>query len=390
MEEAPVSMDNVQTINTGDKEEIVKTNWEESKGNQAVDERLRKEAEQAKSEFLTQINALHDQSGVANQALPEDADQSNQIWKVTDPVQSGSTIKYKVIGSDSDGQFEAQRRFNEFFALRKALSERWPGCYIPYCPDKTVVNIDTNKMSMKGNKDEKFVEERRALLERFLREIAQYDYLIESKEFKIFARGTGEVTDELNKLPPQSPIQILEKYRLNFKIDEDQAASELARYKDKINIFQAFLRKAIISLEKQKKEFKEYATAQDDSYNHYQRIYAAFIKFEETAVDYYGDGDRSQRIITHPTATDLATNIDECIKSWKNPFREAWIWIKGELLDVRGMMDAMNGRDGVIQKQLKTEEKIREKQKELDKMTLGKTTLKSFFKTKSGVEKDIL
>jgi len=57
---------------------------------------------------------------------------------------------------------------------------------------------------------------------------------------------------------------------------------------------------------------------------------------------------------------------------------------------VRGMMDAMNGRDGVIQKQLKTEEKIREKQKELDKMTLGKTTLKSFFKTKSTIEKDIL
>ena len=54
------------------------------------------------------------------------------------------------------------------------------------------------------------------------------------------------------------------------------------------------------------------------------------------------------------------------------------------------MMDAMNGRDAVIQKQLKTEEKIREKQKELDKMTLGKTTLKSFFKTKSTIEKDIL
>ena len=102
---------------------------------------------------------------------------------------------------------------------------------------------------MKGNKDEKFVEERRALLERFLREIAQYDYLIESKEFKVFARGTGEVTNELEKMPPQSPIQILEKYRLNFKIDEDQANSETARYKDKINIFQAFLRKAIVSLE---------------------------------------------------------------------------------------------------------------------------------------------
>jgi sorting nexin-1/2 len=253
-----------------------------------------------------------------------------------------------------------------------------------------VVNVDTNKMSMKGNKDEKFVEERRALLERFLREIAQYDYLIESKEFKVFARGTGEVTSELEKMPPQSPIQILEKYRLNFKIDEDQANSETARYKDKINIFQTFLRKAIVSLEKQKKEFKEYAAAQDDSYGHYQRVYAAFIKFEETAVDYYADGDRALRIMTHPSAAELSTNIDETIKSWKNPFREAWLWIKGELLDVRGMMDAMNGRDAVIQKQLKTEQKIRDKQKELDKMTLGKTTLKSFFKTKSGVEKDIL
>lgn len=145
-----------------------------------------------------------------------------------------------------------------------------------------------------------------------------------------------------------------------------------------------------MSLEKQKKEFKEYAQAQDDSYAHYQRVYAAFIKFEETAVDYYADGDRALRIMTHPSAAELSTNIDETIKSWRNPFREAWIWIKGELLDVRGMMDAMSGRDAVIQKQLKTEQKIRDKQKELDKMTLGKTTLKSFFKTKSGVEKDIL
>ena len=51
MDEQPVSMDNVQTINTGDKEEITTaTTWEESKGgNKAVDERLRAETQQAKS-----------------------------------------------------------------------------------------------------------------------------------------------------------------------------------------------------------------------------------------------------------------------------------------------------------------------------------------------------
>ena len=102
---------------------------------------------------------------------------------------------------------------------------------------------------MSGNKDAAFVEERRALLERFIREISQFDFLIESKEMQIFARGAGEVTKQLTDLSNQSPTEILEKYRLNFTIDEDQAQSEIARYKEKINIFTVYLRKGIVSLE---------------------------------------------------------------------------------------------------------------------------------------------
>jgi len=32
-------------------------------------------------------------------------------------------------------------------------------------------------------------------------------------------------------------VEILEKYRLNFSIDEDQANSEMLLYKDKISTF---------------------------------------------------------------------------------------------------------------------------------------------------------
>ena len=39
-------------------------------------------------------------------------------------------------------------------------------------------------------------------------------------------------------------MQILEKYRLNFKIDEDQDATEIAKYREKINMFILFLKKA--------------------------------------------------------------------------------------------------------------------------------------------------
>ena len=53
----------------------------------------------------------------------------------------------------------------------------------------------------------------------------------------------------LSGLPKQQPMQILEKFRLNFKIDEDQDATEIAKYREKINSFAAFLKKADMMME---------------------------------------------------------------------------------------------------------------------------------------------
>lgn len=78
-----------------------------------------------------------------------------------------------------------------------------------------------------------------------MKEIAKYDYIIYSKEFKVFARGKGEIDKVLYSLPKQTPMQVLEKYRLNFKIDEEQDAGELTTYKNRIMIFQQYLKKTI-------------------------------------------------------------------------------------------------------------------------------------------------
>merc|ERR1740117_120668 len=50
----------------------------------------------------------------------------------------------------------------------------------------------------------------------------------------------------------------------------------------------------------------------------------------------------------------------------------------------------MKGRDLVMKRQIATEGRKRDDQQELEKLSLGKTTLKSFFKSKDGKEKDIL
>jgi hypothetical protein len=62
------------------------------------------------------------------------------------------------------------------------LVERWPGCYIPAIPEKIAVTIDVQNMKMANNDDAEFVEGRRVLLEKFVREISHFEYLLESKE----------------------------------------------------------------------------------------------------------------------------------------------------------------------------------------------------------------
>ena len=159
--------------------------------------------------------------------LPEDQEEDprSKKFSVKDPKKQGSHYVYSVSGIDEDGEFTCTRRFNEFFTLRAVLHQRWPGIYIPAIPEKKTW----------GNKEDDFIDERRNLLERFMKELAKFDYLIYSKEFKIFSRQQGEVNKVLTTLTKQTPSQILEKYKLNFKVDEETDEKTLHQYREKIN-----------------------------------------------------------------------------------------------------------------------------------------------------------
>ena len=148
------------------------------------------------------------------ESVEEEEVEESEISKkftVINPVKSSGTIKYTVTGVDEDGSFIEVRRFREFYALYLALQTRWPGCYIPSLPEKKMV----------GKDDEKFIEERRILLERFMKDIAKHEYIQKSSEFKVFTRSKGEVDKFLEKMQKQTPMELLTKYRQSFKIDED-------------------------------------------------------------------------------------------------------------------------------------------------------------------------
>lgn len=69
---------------------------------------------------------------------------------------------YTCRGSDANGLWEGERRFNEFYKLLSILETRWPGIPIPQLPPKKAI----------GNKEIKFINERRFYLERFLKKMS--------------------------------------------------------------------------------------------------------------------------------------------------------------------------------------------------------------------------
>ena len=80
----------------------------------------------------------------------------------------------------------------------------------------------------------------------------------------------------------------------------------------------------------------------------YVSVIANFIKYEDQNVEYYSESDPTQRILTHPNQADFKETTDEAYKAWKNPYKEAYYWLKGELLDLKGMNDALVGRELVV------------------------------------------
>jgi hypothetical protein len=49
-----------------------------------------------------------------------------------------------------------------------------------------------------------------------MKDLSKFEHLIYSKEFRIFTRERGDIEKILNSIVKQTPMQVLEKYRINF------------------------------------------------------------------------------------------------------------------------------------------------------------------------------
>ena len=118
----------------------------------------------------TQFDALFKEQQNDNNVIETSAEQEFQC---THPKSKGGHIVYQCKGVDNMGNWDGERRYSEFFKLHQVLSTRWPGVPIPTLPPKKAI----------GNKELKFLNERRFYLERFLKKMAPFEFILNSTEF---------------------------------------------------------------------------------------------------------------------------------------------------------------------------------------------------------------
>lgn len=164
-------------------------------------------------------------------------DEDDSTFAVCDPVNTGH-VTYTVRGKDEDGEFEGSRRYNDFYHLRHALAQRWPGTYVPPIPPKKAT----------GNKDDKYIEYRRHFLQRFLRKVGNLPHLLNSDEFKLFARPSGEIEKMLAMMPKLTPDAIVQRFKHSLHVDEFPDEFLVKQCREVINEFSAFCKKILPTL----------------------------------------------------------------------------------------------------------------------------------------------
>lgn len=119
---------------------------------------------------------------------------------------------------------------------------------------------------------------------------------------------------------------------------------------DRITVFNGFLTKCqqsnIQNRDSMMNSVKYHGMGNKD----YDAIYDLLVQYEHSAVEYFSDNDMEARSITHPRAGDIKDSVTNTTSQYKNPFLEAALWIRGEMLDIAGMINALKARDLVAKR----------------------------------------
>jgi hypothetical protein len=168
-----------------------------------------------------------------------------------------------------------------------------------------------------------------------MRKLAREDYIINSEEFRIFSRPSGDIKSMLGKLPKMTPLAMIERYRDTFFINENKYDLEdINRFTNMLVEFTYFSKKVVAMLKNFKRMVETSRSNMNTSIANYKIIMCLMEKYEDLNLHNYADGNEMKLVITDANRQSFKKSTDKLINSYQNPYHELYHWIKGEIYDI--------------------------------------------------------
>lgn len=233
-----------------------------------------------------------------------------------------------------------------------------------------------------GNKDLKFINERRFYLDRFLKKLSAFPFIINSEEFATFARPQGDVEKLLGKMPNLTAVQVAERMREALSIEEHlYDPLELDGFEQQCQEFSHFHKQVMPVLKGLLKGVSGYMNATSQGIQDYKQFLHMLDKYEGLNFSNYVDGEESRMVFGNGEAgQDLKTEVSKLSDNLKNPYFNVYHWVKGEIFDIDSIMGAVTCKERIEKSRMAKEKSKKSTQENLDNVTTGRKTVKTLFK----------
>lgn len=260
---------------------------------------------------------------------------------------------YCIKGNDKNGPFEIYRRYNEFHALREVMVQKWPGCFVPSIPPKTLM----------GKNDKSVVLARSRALNFFCISVSENPNLYYSKEFcDDFLRSKESDLAKYLQSQPQEPTKkIVERYKSVFaKLDGVSITKEIPAA---ISSFHTFLKNAKSQLSNLKSSLKTISEMQRLNNIYQSQLFEQQLPlYEKTCFQQYVDHDELKLLLTSTQShTEEIKALKNSVKQFSttNSMRFLEDMISFELRDCEAFYDLIELKNDYVKKQISIDQKIK-------------------------------
>jgi hypothetical protein len=168
-----------------------------------------------------------------------------------------------------------------------------------------------------------------------MRKLAREEYIINSEEFKIFSRPSGDIKTNLGKLPKMTPMAMIERYRETFFINDNKYDLEdINKFQNQLVEFTYFSKKVVTMLKNFKRMVETSRSNMNTSIANYKIIMVLMERYEDLNLHNYIEGNDAKLVLTDENRNKFKKATDKLINSYQNPYHELYHWIKGEIYDI--------------------------------------------------------